>query len=91
MENSKEIIIALTAGVVVLSCVCITLFILLYRSMRDNATLQYQNASFTAETSQEKTFTEIYNDLTKIIKEVRQINYRLEHKGSNHEPSPLKH
>lgn len=51
--------------------------------MADNATLQYQNACFTAETAQEKTFVEIFNDLTKILKEIRQVNRQLENQGLN--------
>ncbi|MBA4852092.1 hypothetical protein [Emticicia sp. BO119] len=44
---------------------------LLYRSMQDNATLQYQNACFTAESAQEKTFTEIYHELEKVLEAVK--------------------
>lgn len=74
MESYKEIAIGLAIGVVVLFVVCVALFALLYRSMQDNATLQYQNACFTAETSQEKTFGEIYKDLDKIYKAVKNQN-----------------
>jgi hypothetical protein len=75
--HHTHLIWALAAGIIVLFICCLILGIKLYRVMADNATLQYQNACFTAETAQEKTFAEIYRDLTKIIKEIRQINRRL--------------
>lgn len=83
-----HLIWALAAGIIVLFICCLILGIKLYQYMAHNATLQYQNACFTAETAQEKTFAEIYTDLTKIIREVRQINKQLE---NQHSSSPLKY
>ena len=92
MENAEysHLIQYLAAGIIVLFICCLVLGIKLYQAMADNATLQYQNACFTAESAQEKTFAEIYVDLSKIIKETRQINRRLENKGLNTEPGPMK-
>ncbi|GAB3511734.1 hypothetical protein [Emticicia fontis] len=72
MEDYKAVVVVLTFGVVALFVFCVILFVLLYRSMQDNATLQYQNACFTAESSQEKTFGEIYNELEKVYKAVNK-------------------
>lgn len=72
MEDYKAVVVVLTFGVVALFVFCVILFVLLYRSMQDNATLQYQNACFTAESSQEKTFGEIYNELEKVYQAVKE-------------------
>jgi hypothetical protein len=91
-DTSKQsIIIALLAGIVVLLILCLILSIKLYQAMSENATLQYQNACFTAESAQEKTFAEIYSDLTKIIREIRLINRRLGNPGFYTENTTLKH
>ncbi|WP_147322745.1 hypothetical protein [Emticicia sp. C21] len=81
----------LAIALAVLFGTCLLLGLKLYQALRDNATLQHQNACFTAESSQEKTFAEIYADLTKIIKEIRQINRRLENHGSGAESTHLRH
>lgn len=90
-SNDTHLILALAIGLVLLLLTCLLLGAKLYQALRHNATLQYQNACFTAEASQEKTFAEIYTDLARIIKEIRQINRRLEHQGSGAEHSHLRH
>ncbi|MBA4851361.1 hypothetical protein [Emticicia sp. BO119] len=81
--NHTILIWAFASVSILLFMCCLLLSIKLYKVMADNATLQYQNACFTAETAQEKTFVEIFNDLTKILKEIRQVNRQLENQGLN--------
>lgn len=85
------LIVVMAAGILILLAACILLSLRLFQSMADNATLQYQNACITAESAQEKTFAEIYSDLTKIIKELRQINRRLDNQALSSENAHLKH
>ena len=68
MENYKTIAIMLAIGFFAVFVLCIVLFVLVYRAMKDNATLQYQIASITSDNSQEMTFKTIDDDLRKIIK-----------------------